>query len=52
VSALALVSTVGAEAFYAACGYEVVERGEHVLSSGHRMACVRMRKQLLTDAGS
>jgi putative acetyltransferase len=43
---LHLHGSVNAEPFYAALGYEVVERGEHVLSTGHRMAAVRMRKTL------
>lgn len=39
-------SSVTAEPFYAAHGYEVLERGEHILSTGKPMACVRMRKRL------
>lgn len=34
------------EPFYAALGYEALERGEHILGSGQRMACVKMRKEL------
>ena len=41
---LSLDATVTAEPFYAALGYSVWERGEHVLNE--RMACVRMRKSL------
>jgi putative acetyltransferase len=40
---LDLDATVTAEAFYAAHGYGVRERGEHVLR-GQRMACVKMHK--------
>jgi GNAT superfamily N-acetyltransferase len=43
---LELDSSVTAEFFYRTLGYEAVERGDHVLSNGQRMACVRMRKQL------
>ena len=43
---LQLDSSVTAEPFYRALGYEVRERGEHVLSSEQRMACVRMEKRL------
>lgn len=39
-----LDASVNAEQFYAKHGFDVVERGVHVLSSGHRMACVKMRK--------
>jgi hypothetical protein len=37
---------VTAESFYRREGYEVIERGEHVLRNGQRMACVKMRKDL------
>jgi putative acetyltransferase len=43
---LHLVASINSEPFYAALGYEVVEHGEHVLRSGQRMACVRMRRRL------
>ena len=43
---LDLESSINAELFYAALGYVVVERHEHVLRSGLRMAAVRMRKEL------
>ncbi len=43
---LELDSSVTAESFYRILGYEVVERGEHVLGNGQRMACVKMRKEL------
>jgi GNAT superfamily N-acetyltransferase len=46
VPRLELDSSVTAEFFYRTLGYEVVERGEHVLGSGQRMACVKMRKEL------
>jgi putative acetyltransferase len=41
---LELDSSLTAEPFYTALGYEVRARGEHVLDSGRSMACVRMRK--------
>jgi putative acetyltransferase len=44
---LELDSSVNAEPFYAALGYEVRWRGEHVLRSGLRMACARMRSRRL-----
>jgi putative acetyltransferase len=43
---LSLDVTITAEPFYAALGYSTWARGEHVLSDGQRMACVRMRKSL------
>lgn len=39
-------SSVTAEPFYLAHGYNVRGRGEHTLSSGQRMACVKMEKAL------
>jgi putative acetyltransferase len=46
VTRLHLDASVNAEPFYLAMGYEVLERGEHILNSGQRMACVRMAKNL------
>ncbi|MGH9253542.1 MAG: GNAT family N-acetyltransferase [Vicinamibacterales bacterium] len=43
---LDLHASVNAEPFYAALGYEAVEPEEHVLLSGHRMAALKMRKNL------
>ena len=43
---LQMDSSVTAEPFYLAHGYTVRGRGEHALSSGRRMACVRMEKVL------
>jgi len=43
---LSLQASVNAEPFYAAHGYEVAERGEHVLRNGRRMAAVQMTKRL------
>src|SRR3984957_15690139 len=45
VPRLELDSSVTAESFYRTVGYDVVERGEHVLRNGQRMACVKMRKE-------
>jgi putative acetyltransferase len=44
---LELDSSVNAERFYRSKGYEVVERGEHVLHGGQAMTCVKMRKRLV-----
>jgi len=46
LASLQMESSVTAEPFYKALGYEVVDYGEHLLSSGDRMACVKMRKLL------
>jgi putative acetyltransferase len=46
VRRLELDSSVTAESFYRTAGYEVIERAEHVLHNGQRMACVKMRKDL------
>ena len=47
LSMLELDFSITAEAFYRKQGYEARERSEHILHSGQRMACVRMRKSLL-----
>ena len=44
---LDLHASINAEPFYAAHGYTVSERCEHVLRSGVRMAAVAMTKQLV-----
>ena len=46
LASLELESSINAEPFYAALGYAVVERSEHVFRSGLPMAAVRMRKEL------
>jgi putative acetyltransferase len=46
LSRLELDASITSEPFYKALGYEVRERGEHVLGSGQRMACVKMHKHL------
>jgi putative acetyltransferase len=43
---LELDSSVTAEPFYRAHGYEVCWRSEHILRSGRAMACVKMVKKL------
>jgi putative acetyltransferase len=43
---LRLDSSVTAEPFYSHHGYCVLQRGEHVLNSGRRMACIKMKKSL------
>ena len=39
-------SSLTAASFYISNEYQVLERGEHVLHNGQRMACVKMRKTL------
>jgi putative acetyltransferase len=46
LSHLTLQASINAEPFYAALGYEVVERGEHILRGGQVMAAVKMTKSL------
>ncbi len=46
LSLLELDSSLTAESFYAAMGYAVRARGEHVLQSGQAMASVQMYKYL------
>jgi putative acetyltransferase len=43
---LELESSITAEPFYSALGYQVESRGEHLLSPGVPMAAVKMRKRL------
>ncbi len=43
---LQMDSSITAEPFYRALGYEVRERGQHKLASGQSMACVKMGKRL------
>ena len=43
---LRMDASINAVPFYQANGFISLERGEHVMSSGGRMACVRMRKAL------
>src|SRR5213596_235568 len=43
---LQLESSITAEPFYSALGYQVESRGEHLLSPGVPMAAVKMRKRL------
>ena len=43
---LELLSSLTAEPFYRALGYEVEDRVEHTLGSGGRMPAVKMRKTL------
>jgi hypothetical protein len=46
LSHLELLSSLNAELFYGALGYEVEDRAEHALGSGGRMAAVKMHKGL------
>jgi putative acetyltransferase len=48
---LELLSSLTAEPFYRALGYEVEERVENVLGSGSRMPAVKMRKTLRESTG-
>jgi putative acetyltransferase len=43
---LSMDSSVTAAPFYRSCGYSELERGEHTLKSGRKMACVKMHKNL------
>ncbi len=47
LSELRLDASLNAAPFYEANGYVALQRGEHTLPSGTRMASVRMRKALL-----
>jgi GNAT superfamily N-acetyltransferase len=48
VAELRMDASINAVRFYEANGFISLERGEHVMHSGGRMACVRMRKALLS----
>jgi GNAT superfamily N-acetyltransferase len=43
---LRMDASINAVPFYDANGFISLERGEHLMPSGNRMACVRMRKAL------
>ena len=43
---LELHASVNVEPFYAALGYEALEREEHSPRSGYRMVALKMRKSL------
>ena len=43
---LTLHASLNAERFYANLGFDVLERTEKILSNGHRLAVVRMGKEL------
>ncbi len=45
-TSLTMDASLNAEAFYRREGYRVIEYGEHALSSGVRMECVKMTKTL------
>ena len=44
---LTMDASLNAEAFYLRHGFVVVELGDHTLTTGARMRCVKMRKALL-----
>ena len=46
VARLTLHASLNAERFYLGCGYVALERTEVALANGHRMAVVRMGKDL------
>jgi putative acetyltransferase len=48
VEQLHMDASLNAEAFYRRQGYEVIERGVHRFHMGQEMACVKMRKALMT----
>ena len=43
---LRMDSSLTTEHFYVSCGYQVIERGFHTLSSAGKMACIKMKKNL------
>jgi putative acetyltransferase len=43
---LEMDASVNSEPFYTALAFEIKSRGDHILQSGERMACVKMRKTL------
>ena len=43
---LQMDASLTAENFYISCGYQVIERGYHTVSSTEKMACVKMKKIL------
>jgi putative acetyltransferase len=43
---LSLDASLNAESFYMRCGYAVIGKGEHVLRTGVKMACIKMSKAL------
>lgn len=43
---LKMDASLNAEGFYQSRGFEILERGEHILRTGRSMACVKMRKFL------
>jgi hypothetical protein len=46
VAELRMDASINAVAFYQTNGFISLEHGEHLMPSGGRMACVRMRKAL------
>jgi putative acetyltransferase len=50
IEMLWLDSSLTAEKFYLAHGFIISSRGEHVLKSGLKMACVQMQKRLQKDS--
>jgi putative acetyltransferase len=52
LSELHMDASINAEAFYLRHGYESIEQGEHRMSNGVQMACVRMRKVMAERKGS
>ena len=48
---LRMDASINAVPFYEATGFISLERGEHPMPSGNRMACVRMRKALPSSHG-
>ncbi|MEW6436313.1 MAG: GNAT family N-acetyltransferase [Pseudomonadota bacterium] len=47
---LVMDASTNAEAFYLRHGFSSIERTEHTLQSGVRMACVKMRKLLVSGS--
>lgn len=49
---LRMDASINAVPFYEANGFTSLERGVHLLQSGARMACVRMRKAIASNVGA
>jgi len=49
INPLQLSSSTNAKPFYQACGYQVIEYSFHILRSGLKIPCVRMKK-LIQDS--
>ena len=46
ITLLKMPSSLSAQRFYEAMGFRSVKEDTHIMSSGQKMACVRMEKKL------